>query len=94
MKIQERTIVDGDKVTFHTSHDVTPALERAAMLRSSGAGVQGNNRLVGSIPFALIEAWANEAGVALTDTEAVRELMHKKILSGEFNKFRVWGGRY
>ena len=94
MKIAERVTTDGDKLLIQQTHDVAPAMERAAMLRQSGAGVLGEKRLVGTIPFALIEAWAQEAGVAITDREAVREIMHRKIMSGEFQKFRVWEGIY
>lgn len=94
MKIAERVTTDGDKLIIQQTHDVAPAMERAAMLRQSGLGVQGNSRLVGTIPTALLETWAREAGVSVTDTEAVREIMNKKIMSGEFQKFRVWEGTF
>jgi hypothetical protein len=94
MKIAEKVAVDDGKLLIQQTHDLNPAMERAAMLRQSGAGVLGEKRLVGTIPFALIETWAKEAGVDIQDREAVREIMHRKIMSGEFQKFRVWEGTY
>lgn len=94
MKLAEKAFVDGDNLIVQKTHDLEPAMQRAEAIRQRNGGVLGEKRLVGSIPFELIEIWAQEAGVSISDTEAVREILHKKILSGEFNKFRVWGGTY
>ena len=32
--------------------------------------------------------------VALDDNEARKEIIRKKMLSGEFDKFRVWEGKF
>jgi hypothetical protein len=42
----------------------------------------------------LIAEWMKEAGVDPSDNEARQEIMKRKILSGEFDKFRVWKGTW
>ncbi len=75
-------------------YDTTPVLEQSKIIRDSGAGVTGENRLVGRIPMFMVTEWMKEAGVALDDTDARKEIIRKKMLSGEFDKFRVWKGTF
>lgn len=95
MKIAEQ-FIDGEGETFHIKEtfDAEPSLENAASLRQSETGFTGEHRLVGVIPGWLIAHWMREAGVAHNDNEARKELIRKKMLSGEFSKLRVWGGSY
>ena len=46
------------------------------------------------IPVHLVAEWVKEAGIAWSDNEAKKDLIHKKMLSGEFDDFRVWKGKY
>lgn len=95
MKIGEQ-FIDGEGTTFHvkTTFDAQPALDAAADLRSAGAGLTGEHRLVGRVPGWLVSQWVKEAGVAHNDNDARQEIIRKKMLSGEFVKFRVWDGSY
>jgi len=96
MKIGEKVFVDNteDKLIVQKTFDVTPELGRAEMLRKAGVGMKGESRLVGTIPLHMISEWCKEAGVKWDDIEARKEVVKRKILSGEFDKFRVWNGRY
>lgn len=96
MKLGEKILYDHaeDKVVVQKTHDVTPEMHRAQMLRDAGAGQSGESRLVGTIPLHLIAEWCKEAGVKWDDVQARQEVMKRKILSGEFDKFRVWKGTY
>lgn len=96
MKIGEKVLYDhtNDKVVVQKTHDVNPELQRAEMLRNAGVGQTGDKRLVGTIPLNLIAEWCKEAGVKWDDTQARQEVVKRKILSGEFDKFRVWKGTY
>lgn len=96
MKVGEKILYDNteDKVVIQKTHDVNPELHRAQMLREAGAGQTGEKRLVGTIPLNLIAEWCKEAGVKWDDTQARQEVVKRKILSGEFDKFRVWKGTY
>jgi hypothetical protein len=96
MKLGEKILYDHaeNKVVVQKTHDVTPEMHRAQMLRDAGAGQSGESRLVGTIPLHLIAEWCKEAGVKWDDVQARQEVMKRKILSGEFDKFRVWKGTY
>lgn len=96
MKIGEQILFDHSKneVVVKKTHDVTPELHRAQMLRDAGKGQTGESRLIGSIPINMIEQWCKESGVKWSDTKARAEVVKRKILSGEFDKFRVWKGTY
>ena len=54
----------------------------------------GENRLVGTIPMHVIQTWCKEAGIKWSDLEARKEVVRKNILSGEFDKLRVWKGTF
>ena len=96
MKIGEQVLFDhsDNKVVVKKTHDINPEMHRAQMLREAGCGQTGESRLVGSIPLNMIEQWCKEAGVKWRDTAARAEVVKRKILSGEFDKFRVWKGTY
>jgi hypothetical protein len=38
--------------------------------------------------------WCDEAGIKWSDTQAKKEIIRKKMLSGEFDKLRVWKGTF
>jgi len=96
MKIKEQVHHDtkNDKIIVESTHDNNPAIERAALLRQAKVGITGDNKLVGTIPIHIIKMWCDEAGVKWGDNEARKEIVKKKILSGEFDKLRVWKGTY
>ena len=85
---------DGEKFTIQRQYDVNPTLNDAKIIRDSGAGVTGENRLVGRIPMFMVTEWMKEAGVALDDNDARKEIIRTKMLSGEFDAFRVWKGTF
>ena len=96
MKIGEKIHYDhaDNKLIVQKTHDVNPELHRAEMLRNAGVGQTGEKRLVGTIPLNLIAEWCKEAGVKWDDVQARQDVVKRKILSGEFDKFRVWKGTY
>jgi hypothetical protein len=85
---------DGRHFTVERRFDVSDDLHRARVLRDAQAGTKGENRLVGTIPMHLVNEWMKEAGVSPSDNAARAEILKKKILSGEFDKFRVWKGTF
>jgi hypothetical protein len=96
MKIKEQVHHDkkNDKIIVESTYDNNPALERVDQLNRQKVGLTGENRLVGSIPIHIIKMWCDEAGIKWGDNEARREVVRKKILSGDFDKFRVWKGTF
>ena len=93
-KISENISFEHDHMVIKQRHDVSQALKDARMARDAGIGMSGENRIIGFLEPAIIGAWLKEAGVAWSDTEAAKEVVQKKIISGEFDKFRVWEGTY
>lgn len=95
MKINEQFHFDEStgKSVIQTTYDNDPYVREAEMLRASGVGQKGDNKLVGRIPMHMIKQWLQEAGVSWDDP-AASDVIKRKILSGEFDKFRIWEGTY
>jgi len=96
MKIKEQVHHDkkNDKIIVESTYDNNPALERVEQLNNAKVGLTGENRLVGSIPIHIIKMWCTEAGIKWSDIEARKQVVKRKILSGEFDKLRVWKGTF
>jgi hypothetical protein len=93
-KISENISFEHDHMVVKQRHDASQALKDARLARDAGIGMSGENRLVGFLDPAMLGVWLKEAGVAWSDTEAAKEVVQRKIISGEFAKFRVWDGSY
>lgn len=85
----------GDTLTVETVYDNNPVLDSVKNLKDAGFDQQrGDNRLVGRIPMHILAQWLKEAGVDWSDRGAAQEVIKRKMLSGDFAKFRVWEGTY
>ena len=93
-KISETISFEHDHMVIKQRHDVSQALKDARAAKDAGIGMSGENRLVGFLDGAVLAAWLKEAGVEWSDTEAAKEVVKRKMMSGEFAKFRVWEGSY
>ena len=93
-KISEKIDFEHDHMVIKQRHDVSQSLRDAQVAKDAGIGMSGENRLVGFVDGAVLCAWLKEAGVAWSDTEAAKEVVKKKMMSGEFSKLRVWDGSY
>ena len=96
MKIKEQVHQDNKngKIIIQSTYDNNPALERAEQLRQAKVGLTGHNKLVGTIPIHIVKTWCTEAGIKWSDNEAKKEIIRKKMLSGDFDKLRVWKGTF
>ena len=85
----------GDTLTIESVYDNEPVLDSIKNLKDAGFDQQrGDNRLVGRIPMHIMAQWLKEAGVDWSDHGAAQEVIKRKILSGDFAKFRVWEGTF
>ena len=91
-KIAQKVETDGQTLQINQTHSAQPALDRARRLRETDQ--RGENRLVASVPMEMVQVWLDEAGVTWDNTEARQEILQRKLLSGEFSKFRVWQGTF
>ena len=96
MKIKEQVQYNRkeDKIEVVRTFDTQPSLDRAEDLRKAKIGFTGDNKLVGTIPLHIMAQWCKDAGVRWDDIEARKDVVKKNILSGEFDKFRVWQGTF
>ena len=93
-KISEIIDFEHDHMVIKKKHDVSQALNDVQKAKDAGVGMSGENRLVGFLDGAVLAQWLKEAGVSWSDTEAAKEVVKRKMMSGEFSKFRVWEGSY
>jgi hypothetical protein len=85
----------GDTLTVESVYDNDPILKSVKQMKDAGFDQQkGDNRLVGRSPMNIMAQWLKEAGVKWDDHKAAQEVIKRKILSGDFNKFRVWEGTF
>jgi len=85
---------EGDKFHIERVFDNSPYLKKAEQLRQAGAENFGESKVVGVLPAHLFYEWLKEAGVDPSDKEAAEEVLRRKMLSGDFDKLRVWKGTY
>lgn len=94
-KINETIKIEDDKLIIKKTHDATAALKDAAHAREvTDNGFGSDYKHVGNVDMALLNIWLREAGVAWTDTQAVKDVLKRKLMSNEFRNLRVWEGSY
>jgi len=87
--------IEGDKIIIKKTHDATAALKDAAHAREvTDNGFASDYKHVGNVDMAMLANWLKEDGVAWTDTQAVKDVIKKKLMSSEFSALRVWEGKY
>lgn len=96
MSSTKHQYIDGEGSTFHVkkTFDTTPTMESAAALRSAGATTMGDSWHVGRIDARLLSKWVKDAGLKMSDSQAVADLIKKKLLDGDFKNFRVHEGTF
>lgn len=94
-KINETIKIEDDKLIIKKTHDATAALKDAAHAREvTDNGFGSDYKHVGNVDMAMLGLWLKEAGVAWTDTQAVKDVIKRKLMSNEFRDLRVWEGNY
>lgn len=69
--------------------NVEPIIDDVTARRNEGIVGSSNMRHVARVPTVVLEEACRAAGIELHDRDAVRDLMHKKITSGDWSKFMV-----
>ena len=92
MLIKDQLVEDGKTVYHVKSYDFQHAIDDVKTLRH----VERKDDWwhVGHIPQELLGIWIKEAGLTWDDTEAVKDLIKKKLLSGDFANLRPHQGTY
>jgi hypothetical protein len=90
----ERWFTDDGKLIRQNVVDVEPTIERVRALREINRQPMSDSWHVATIPAEIYNEWLKEAGVAWDDVHAAREVVRKKLLSGDAAVFRVHGGTF
>lgn len=94
-KISESYKFEDDKLIIKKTHDANEMLKDVEHARQHSDNSFGSDyKHVGNVDMALLNVWLKEAGVQWTDTQAVKDVLKRKLMSNEFNKLRVWEGSY
>jgi hypothetical protein len=96
MKIGEKVHIDevNQKIHVEKIYSNQPYLDRVAEIKRLGLGQDGENRLAGSIPIHLLKQVCDKLGVKWDDVEARKDVVKRMLLSGDFDKLRVWKGTF
>ena len=94
MLLKESVKATDSGIIVQKTYDNDVHIEKARMLREAGVGQTGESRLVSTIPMHIVAEWMKEAGLSWDDNEAKKDVIKRKMLSGDFDKFRVWKGTY
>lgn len=94
-KVNERVTFEGDDMVIKKTFDASHMLNDARHARETTDNSFGSDyKHVGNVDLGLLSVWLKEAGVAWTDTEAVKDVIKRKLMSNEFQALRVWEGTY
>lgn len=89
MKLGEKWLDDHSegKVVLRRTFDPTPYIERAAIGREARP-VSSEMAYAGSIPGYLLDEWMKEAGLTMDQWDEVKDMLRKKLQSGDYNLLR------
>lgn len=94
-KISEQVSFDDDKIIIKSTFDGSHMLRDAQQARELSPNKFGSDyKHIGNVDMALVNVWLKEAGVKWEDTQAVKDVIKRKLMSNEFSALRVWSGTY
>ena len=94
-KISEKFSFEDDKLLIKKTFDASHMLSDAQHARETTQNSFGSDyKHVGNVDLGLLGIWLKEAGVSWEDTEAMKEVIKRKMMSNEFSALRVWEGSY
>lgn len=94
-KIGEKVSFTDDQIIIKKTYDASHMLEDAKYAREHAPNSFASDyKHVGNVDMALVNIWLKEAGVAWEDTQAVKDVIKRKMMSNEFSALRVWEGSY
>tara|TARA_R110000868_G_scaffold180659_1_gene421320 strand:+ start:1852 stop:2160 length:309 start_codon:yes stop_codon:yes gene_type:complete len=94
-KISEKVSFDGDNIIIKKTFDGSHMLKDAAQARAVTQNSFGSDyKHVGNVDMGMLAVWLKEAGIDWSDTQAVKDVLKRKLMSNEFSALRVWEGSY
>ena len=94
-KLSEKYSFEGDNLVIKKTFDASHMLNDAKHARETTQNSFGSDyKHVGNVDMGLLSIWLKEAGVSWEDTEAVKDVIKKNMMSNEFQALRVWEGKW
>lgn len=92
----QHRFIPGEGTKFHIEKkwDMAPNIASAAELRSNGMVGNQESWHVARIDKRMLDKLIKEAGLTWDDTEAVRDMIDKKLRDGTLAKLRVHEGNF
>jgi hypothetical protein len=87
----------GKTLEVHRRFDSQPVIDSVKQLKEAGCDHLAGNpdmKLAGRVPMHIYSEWIKDAGLSWTDGPAIRDMLRTKLMSGEFDKLRVWEGSW
>jgi len=94
-KLSEKFFFEDDKLIIKKTFDASHMLNDVKHAREVTENSFGSDhKLIGYVDFGELGNWLKEAGVSWEDTEAMKDVIKRKMMSNEFQALRVWEGSY
>lgn len=94
-KISEKYSFEGDNLIIKKTFDASHMLADAQHARDTTQNSFGSdNKYVGNVDLGLLGVWLKAAGVSWDDTEGVKSVIKRSLMSNEFAALRVWKGTW
>ncbi len=91
--MRERYFDEDGKLIVQRTVDVEPIMESAKLAREAPQQPLSDSWHVGRVPMFIVNEWLKEVGVKWDDP-AARDVIDRKLMSGDFAAFRVKSGTY
>ena len=85
MSVQTKLLDEDGKLIVNRSQDVERILDFNKERNIDGHNKRSDMRLVGPIPYVVIEQWMEECGAKIGSQE-LNEYIKKKLMSGDYSK--------
>lgn len=95
-KISEKVYTEGDNTIIKHTFDGNGMIQDAAYAREVAPDHHASDyKYIGNVDIGMLTIWLKEAGVEWTDTEGMKEVIKRKLMSNEFSKLRGnWQGKW
>ena len=92
---EEITINDKGEIQVVNHFDGNKLLKQAENARELSPNEVGSDwKHIGEVTAPMLHIWLKEAGVSWTDPEAIKEVVKRKLMDGEYSRLRNWEGKW